>query len=75
MKRREGDRVKREAAEYLICLCLAVCVTTYYKRFLWHPTIHDQGMNIGQSHLISQSHLLVGCNSFPEQCYHQLEQQ
>jgi hypothetical protein len=74
MKRREGDRVKREAAEYLICLCLAVCVTTY-KRFLLHPTIHNQGMNMGQSHLIAQSHLLVGWNSFPEQCSHQQEQQ
>jgi len=34
MKRREGDRVKREAAEDLICLCLAVCVAS---GFFLHP--------------------------------------
>jgi uncharacterized Rmd1/YagE family protein len=33
-KKREGDRVKREAAEDLICLCLAACVAS---GFFLHP--------------------------------------
>ena len=75
-EKKRGRQGKREAAEYLICLSLAVCVTTY-KRFLLHPTIHNRGMNIGHlisSHLISP-HLLVGCNSFPKQSDQQQQQQ